>query len=299
MSTSFEWLGHHKLLRYLIIKAKVTNIEPLRVGAATVTSMFEPVDQVVLKVYDLRRGNYVPVIPGSSWKGVIKAHAYRLCLTYGLNVCSGIPGESHVDSPRILQQLDNYDVSSKLRFIIDGDVKLCILDLIFGAPGLLSHVVIKDSLPINEPKLGYRTMVAINRRTGSSARTALFSVEYVEPGCEFEFELICKNLPNYAVGLIAEVIKDINEGIVKVGGLKSRGFGRVEFKGLSIKVREFGGTPLRALDPIDQEIKLGKDEVSGSEAWGLLNELIKVWHNSLEKLRKVSEANWRWGVILE
>lgn len=294
---SFEWFGHHKLLRHVVIEAKVINIEPLRVGAGRNASLFEPVDLVVLKTYDASRDKYLPVIPGSSWKGVFRSHAYRLCRTYGLNVCTGIPGSISCTDVKVITKLKPV-VDLELRTIVnaEGNIRLCLLDLIFGSSGFLGHVTFSDSLPLSDVKLGYRSMNAVNRRTGASQ--ALFHVEYIEPGAEFNFRLIATNLPNYALGLLSEVIMDINDGIVRVGGLKSRGFGRVEFRDLRIKVREYGGRALRALDPIDEELNVGKEVIEGREAWDLLNDLIRVWRGSLEKLRRVSNEGWRWGVVL-
>lgn len=295
---SFEWFGHHKLLRYFIIEAKVINSEPLRVGTGRGASVFEPVDLVVLKTYDASKGRYLPVIPGSSWKGVFRSHAYRLCRTYGLNVCEGVPGSTCLRGNEFLREALDASLEAKLRAIVEGNIPVCLLDLIFGGPGILSHIKFSDSLPLNEARLGYRTMVAIDRRTGASRKGALFSVEYVEPGAEFSFRLVTTNLPNYALGLLAEVLKDVNDGIVRIGGLKSRGFGRIKFEELRIRIREYGGKALRALDPIDGSLDVGADIIEGNEAWRLLNQLINVWRRSLDMLRKVSNEGWRWGVVL-
>lgn len=295
----FEWFGHHKILRQFVLDAEVVNDEPLRVGAGK-TATFEPVDLIVLKVYDVRKKSYLPIIPGSSWKGVFRAHSYRLCVSRNLKVCEGLPRATHL-SGNDFYQLEGLgaDHLSKLRALVNGDIKACLLDLMFGAPGYRSHVDFSDSLPLNSYKLGYRTMVAIDRRTGTAGRGMLFSVEYVEPGCVFSFRLVARNLPNYALGLIAEVLQDINSGMVRVGGLKSRGFGRVKIRNLRIWVRESEGTPLRALDPIDSEVPVNAEEISGEEAWDTLKKLIEVWHKSLEKLRRVSNSDWRWGVVFE
>jgi len=189
-------------------------------------------------------------------------------------------------------------IDAKLRAVVEGSIPICLLDLIFGGPSILSHVRFGDSLPLNEARLGYRTMVAIDRRTGTARRGALFSVEYVEPGAEFGFRLVATNLPNYALGLLAEVLRDINDGVVRIGGLKSRGFGRVEFRELRVRIRDYGGKALRALDPIDEGLDVGADVIEGSDAWRLLNELSNVWRRSLDRLRKVSSKGWKWGVVL-
>ncbi len=295
----FEWFGHHKILRYVSIEAEVVNEEPLRVGAGKEASVFEPVDLVVLKMYDVARRTYIPVIPGSSWKGLFRAHAVRICRALGLEVCDGVPGSTCLRGNDFIDyERRNISLESKLDLLINATIRICLLDLIFGGPGFLSHVAFSDSLPVEDFKLGYRTMVALDRRTGVSSRRALFKVEYVEPGARFNFGITTKNLPNYALGLLAEILGDLNNGVIRVGGLKSRGFGRVKIENLVFRIREFGGEPLRALDPIDSSVEVASQKLEGKDAWELLNKLIDVWYGSLEKLRMVSENRWRWGVVL-
>ncbi len=298
----FEWIGHHKLFRQVTVRAKIRGLEPLLVGAGKEAILESPADITLLKILDVRSGSLKPVIPGSSWKGAFRAHAVRLCRTCGLNVCDGVPRSTCLRGTEF-KQLERAGASifDKLNMIVTGGISVCILDLIFGAPGILSHVFFNDSYPTNNYRIGYRTMVAIDRRTGASSRSALFTVEYVEPGAIFDFTLIVENLPNYALGLLFEVLKDLNEGIVKVGGLKSRGFGRVAVESLSIAIKEFGSNvkALRALDPIDEKVDVGTEVLEGEEAWELVDNLIGVWHRSLDKLRKISDEGWRWGAVVE
>ena len=301
----FEWFGHHKLLRIVKFEGKVVNDEPLRVGAGRAAAIFEPVDLVVVKIYDPVRKTYVPYIPGSSWKGVFRAHAVRVSRAQGVAVCDGVPGASCLEGNEFYEyERAGIDFRGKVELIMKGEVRTCLLCLMFGAPSIYSHVMFKDSLPTNAFTLGYRTMTAIDRRTGTVRRGALFTVEYVEPGCTFGFSMEAINLPNYAIGLLMKVVKDINLGVVRVGGLKTRGFGRVHFENVKLStyplVKDYGIVDgvLKALDPIDTDVEWGSKEViEGREAWGVIESFIKSWDNALPKLRKISESGWRWEVI--
>ena len=306
--SSFEWFGHHKLLRMVRVEANVINEEPLRIGAGKVASVFEPVDLVVVKVFDPKTGKYIPFIPGSSWKGVFRAHAVKISKTCGLgNVCEGIPNSTCLEGKEFYDyERHGVDERTKIELILQGSIKCCLLCLIFGTPGIFSHVVFHDSMPIFEPKLGYRTMTAISRRTGTVKPGALYSVEYVEPGSKFTFSLEAINLPNYAIGLLMNVIKHIDLGLVKVGGMKTRGFGKVHFENYKLSVYTIDDRygvvngKLKALDPIDSDITWSKKAVvKDKEAEKVIDEFINAWNKALPLLKKINDANWRWGVIGE
>jgi len=289
----FEWFGLHKLLRRVTLQGVVTNVEPLRVGAGRVSEAFGPTDLVVVRVR-MPDGSEVPLIPGSSWKGAIRAYATKLMMGSGLNVCDGLSGSSCLRGNEF-ERLERGKASHEevLRAIASGEIKLCLACLIFGSSGFSSHIRFYDSYPIGSYKIGYRTMVAIDRRTGAARKGALFTVEYVEPGAEFSFKADFINLPNYAIGAVAEALLDMDMGLLKIGGLKTRGFGWVKIKDLQIEVYDYssgkrldGEVP--PLDPFDTPVKLGSGWRQTLEAFA------NAWRDSLDKLRKVSEAGWRW-----
>lgn len=303
----FEWIGYHKLYRIITIEGAVENIEPLHIGAGKKKG-WEVADLIVLKVTDPKSGKEVPVIPGSSWKGIFRAEAVAIARQNDLDVCDGLPRATCLEGREFDEIEKSYSpaecLEMKLRGIVEGTISefgkgVCLLCLIFGTPGLRSHVQFYDSVPVGNYKLGYRRSVAISRRTGAAAYRSLFTVEYVEPGSIFNFRLTAINLPNYALGLLSTIMKEINLGIVKVGGLKSRGYGTVKFieKKFKISVSGIKGVKdevLEALDPYDFEIKMSSSVLEGSEAWKILEDLASVWIKSLSKLREVSKKGWRW-----
>jgi CRISPR-associated protein Csm3 len=115
-------------------------------------------------------------------------------------------------------------------------------------------------------------------------------VEYVEPGARFRFSIRTTNLPNYALGLLAKILRMVNEGWVRVGGFKTRGFGELRVEGLRFAAS--GATvqdsKLLAVDEKDKELDLAGDisstrrglEASGEDAWRVLAKLEEVWDNA-------------------
>ncbi|MCX8169869.1 MAG: RAMP superfamily CRISPR-associated protein, partial [Candidatus Methanomethyliaceae archaeon] len=116
---------------------------------------------------------------------------------------------------------------------------------------------------------------------------ALYTTEYIEPGAKFRFSITCRNLPNYALGLLALVIERINDGYIKIGGFKSRGFGAVKIEELKFKNREAESSlKMRSLEPsIDLEVDLsnvarlenGWIVAEKNDAWEIIKKLRGVW----------------------
>ena len=130
----------------------------------------------------------------------------------------------------------------------------------FGSPSYLSKVTFSDSIPVRRDggwnfSVGIKPGIAISRKTGSVRRGAFFRVEFVEPGSVFTFIMSAMNLPNYLLGILANVILDMNSGYVKVGGFKTRGFGRVEIRNLSYEVVGFGGLIENGQGPQEKVLK--------------------------------------------
>jgi CRISPR-associated RAMP protein (TIGR02581 family) len=294
MTRILDWIGHHVLRRVVVLEGIVENVEPLRIGVGKGVALESVTELEVLKIYNPKLNQYIPTIPGSSWKGLFRSAATAILRTFNINVCDGLPRTSCRLDSKVLKGLST---DEKLRIILSGDQPLCLLCLVFGSAAFTSHVIFADSVVVSDYRLGYRSGIAIDRRTGSIRRGALYTVEYVEPGAKFTFRLDARNLPNYVLGLLAQVITDIDNGFIKVGGFKSRGFGTIKFVDLKIRVFQSRGVVvgkgiLEPLDPIDSEVELTGELRKDLEL------LRQVFLNSLDKIRKISENGWKWDVLL-
>jgi CRISPR-associated RAMP protein (TIGR02581 family) len=285
------------LLREAVFEGYLVNEAPLRVGVGREAPLGSAVDLAVIRVK--LGGRTVPYIPGSSLKGVFRSSAVQLAGLKGLRVCSGLSGETCMDWERPGGETLLEWIQSELReghsleAIKDFHERACLLCKVFGAPSFTGHVEFRDAYPIGEKgepleaPTGVRTGIAINRRTGAVHRGALYQVEYVEPGARFKFSMYATNLPNYALGLLAKVLRMMNDGWVKVGGFKTRGFGEVRIEGLTFMARgaKVQGAKLLAIDELDAEVDLaglaeaseGWLKASGGKAWDALSRLEKVW----------------------
>jgi CRISPR-associated RAMP protein (TIGR02581 family) len=290
------------LLREVLLEGYLVNRGPLRVGTGREPPLGSAVDLAVIRVR--LGGRLVPYIPGSSLKGVFRSAAVQLARLKGLSVCSGLSGETCMDweytelggatlLSEIQERLRRGERAEAIKLFHE---KACLLCKVFGSPSFTGHVEFSDAYPIGEDggvldvPVGVRTGIAINRRTGAVYRGALYQVEYVEPGARFRFSVRATNLPNYALGLLARILRMLNDGWVRVGGFKTRGFGEVAVEGLRFRARgpTVQGTRMLAVDERDLEVDLadaasvvqGWLSASGDGAWKALAKLEGVWEGA-------------------
>lgn len=226
----YTFIRKDLIKRQTTIEGIVELQAPLRIGVGK-SGGFDPAS--VAKDTVLKDADGVPVIPGSSWKGVFRSTGERILRSKNVKVCSGV-GDDYC--------LENYkkrdDFQNSITRNIEEALKIfwdytCLNCKLFGTMYVMAAVKFMDSRAIDF-KLGMRTMVAISRTEGAAAGGALVQVEYVEPGSKFTFKVIGNNLPSYVIGYLLTIMKNIHDGYTQIGGHKSRGFGFVKFSRLTL-----------------------------------------------------------------
>jgi len=282
-----SWISHSRILRSIEIQAKYETLAPLRIGAARGKTPTSPVDLQVLKlsIGDLMD---VPYMPGSSLKGIFRSTAEKLALSRGLSVCyAGEDCKLKYD-----RELQNTVRTGKEEEIIKVLRNYCLICRLFGTASYSSHIRISDAYPSQTeiPSISVKTGIAIERRSGGVKTGALYQVEFVNPGAKFYGSIILHNFPNYGIGLIAEILDQINQGYIKIGGLKSRGFGSVKItieslKGMVKSGEEFMDiNKVKELEPLDEDDeKISFDPIKPQS---LLNNSKAAWINYCNKLKK-------------
>ena len=299
MIRSPYWTTSSIVLRDTIFEGYLVNLEPLRVGSGREAPIGSPVHLAVVRVD--YAGRSIPYIPGSSLKGVFRSWAETMAKLKGLEVCSGLSGETCMDQRRFKDRILGRYILDKLR---QGESKnamnafwktACLVCKIFGSPSFCGKVFFEDAYPVGEGgsllpfRTGTRTGIAIDRRTGAVFQRARYTVEYVEPGAKFRFRIACQNLPNYCLGLISKVLKMIRDGHVKIGGFKTRGFGRVTIKELVFRSKDAAAVERSVMESrekgVDVEVDLegmvdiedGRLVAKGDKAWKVLDKLERSW----------------------
>jgi CRISPR-associated RAMP protein (TIGR02581 family) len=238
---------------------------PIHIGASQEGLSPLEVDNTVLKD---SKGN--AVIPGSSLKGVFRSNLEQILRgKEGIKVCDETDGNPCIDS----KERKNYDNESEWFSYIEENI--CEVCNLFGSNSFSSRVFFSDAVADkSKQNLENRDGVKIRRDSEVAAGKAKYDYEIVSIGTVFKTELLMENVEDYQVGYILLLIDMINNGLIRFGGKKSAGLGKLKF---DFKIKSI----------------TNDDILNGNfEPKDLNDEKIQKFKNSaLERLSKVGEKN--------
>lgn len=182
-----------------------------------------------------------PFIPGSSLKGMIRSYSEKICRSLKDNpvpVCLPYlePGNEQQGERRQAScglSFEKYKKRYDVRTIPSPDIYSlsCPVCRLFGSHGSIGRLSASDAYLTEDfkktgvPVLEIRDGVAIDRLTGGAAGGAKYDLEVLTRG-EFGTTLDIRNFERWQLGLIALVLRDMEQGLVRVGFGKSRGLGK-------------------------------------------------------------------------
>jgi CRISPR-associated RAMP protein (TIGR02581 family) len=183
-----------------------------------------------------------PFIPGSSFKGVLRATLEALLR--GLSddprvqrerlACTVlVPSQRCIPDARIRGWRDGEargDPEKLASLVLDHS---CLICRTFGSTWLASHVAVRD-LTV-DPRIWFgqfevRHAVAIDRDSETAGANLLYDFETVPPGTRFELTIEADNLADWQKGLLLLGLQRFVDGELALGGGRSRGLGCVELR---------------------------------------------------------------------
>ena len=303
----FLYIRNDVTVRKLIIKGNIETLEPLHIGGKK--GIYENYIDV------LKGADGMPYIPGSSLKGVLRSLVEIEYSNLGIEVCPGseLDITNLANDPELIEDVKSrygsyliasskfkvetcgkkYErdiddlsraIGGKLQEALEKvDRKLCEACKVFGTSGFLGSLTVYDAVP-KSVKLGTRPSLNTYHRK-------FFKIEYVESGSVFNFELSMRNPANYMIGAIILALKDLSEGRYKIGGLRSRGFGLVTLKNLSMIIRNFSDLSyekgekltLKPLSAKDVPVYLESETISDPEFFKKAEAFINAMRSALKK----------------
>jgi len=208
-----------RLERRIIISGVIEAVTPLHIGSGKPEIEIGGMEMPILK-----DPSGQPYIPGSSLKGKVRAEAERIARKMGMEVC---------EPP---------DVKKMCGSKKDKVEDFCICCRIFGTAGNLSvasKVKFRDAYPLEKVKtLLERTGIAIDRKTGTVAKKALYSVEAVPAGTKFGLEIVAENISDEELALLKAALRSVEDSAL--GGSSTRGFGKVKISVSCVRERTAG-----------------------------------------------------------
>lgn len=209
----------------------------------------------------LRDGNGDPYLPGSSFKGALRSGLERVLRGVNsprLRACDPFeapcaPSFHEEEGRRVPVQ---YDLAAL-------EEKLCRTCQIFGSQHLAGRIYILDLRHREGGPAELRDGVGIDRDLGTAASGVKYNLEVLPPGSRFDFELMLENADDVQRALVWVGLDLVNAGEIRLGGLTSRGLGRVrlEVAGLS---RADAGSLLLAEPEKRYSAKSWEDELAAA-----------------------------------
>lgn len=180
-------------------------------------------------------------IPGSSLKGVFRSFTEKVLRTVGGEMaCDPLDRENNCVRLKNLEKCS--DTAEVYR-------ESCLACKMYGNTRLRGRVAFTDAFPEGPWKTETRYGVAISRLTNAVA-FGPFDMEVLVEGI-FSGSILLENFEIWQLGLIGLTVQSLNEGLVRVGFGKSRGFGEV-----TLEVKEAVFT-------------MAQKEIPGNELWGV------------------------------
>jgi CRISPR-associated RAMP protein (TIGR02581 family) len=218
---------HKKLVNQCTIDLSIIPDGPILIKSGKEGA--DPTNPDMEFVRTFHQGGNSIYLPGSSLKGAIRAHAERIVRTVGGdNNTNKIWANDPMKGDYLSKDLSSNEIYKQSSFT----------DQMFGNTSIASRIRIEDAHPVDtkQLKLEERNGVAIDRVFGSTIPGALFNYQ-VCTGGEFKTKIHLKNFTLAQLGLIALVLRDLNDGWFGLGFAKSRGLGTVVVKYNSAIVR--------------------------------------------------------------
>ena len=245
------------MLKQLVNSARIdfeiVPIDPLLVnsGRGTVSG----VDMSFVRTYSSGEKDE-PFIPGSSLKGVMRSHAEKICRSLRhkpVPVCLPYVAPGKEDASEKGQascglRFEAFKKSSpKAREALtsqDAYRLSCPICRLFGSHVFAGRFAVSDayltykSKAEGAPKLEIRDGVAIDRVTGGAAKSAKYEMEVLTKG-EFATTLEIRNFERWQLGLVGLVLRDMEDGLVRIGFGKSRGLGRFQARIMNFRLTSY------------------------------------------------------------
>jgi CRISPR-associated RAMP protein (TIGR02581 family) len=225
-------------------------------------------DMAFVRVW--RNGQEEVYLPGSSLKGVLRSHAERITRTLKETAacdpfakcgrwmfCGHAFEKIKAKQERLNPQLKEHQLPDPEREPDKLNQKIyaasCPICRLFGSTWYAGRLATADAYVVGDaPRPQIRDGVGIDRFTGGSAYRAKFDLEVITEG-RFRTTLHLRNFELWQLGLVAFLLQDLKDGLLRVGSGKSRGLGKfigeiqhvaLYYLGLKLPDAEEGKLPL-------------------------------------------------------
>lgn len=237
---------HKRLINELCMQICIEPDGPLLIKAGDRGGV-DPTRPDMEFVRTWQNGRETIYLPGSSLKGVLRAHCEKIARTVASQqsqqtmetrlFCNPMKSDARADDVSCNEKFNRTREKLSAEEIFR---RSCLICQIFGNTDLASHLRISDAYPDAEKveetnRTEVRNGVAIDRVYGSVA-VGPFQFETATQGA-FVTTLQLRNFTTAQMGLLGLAIRDLRQQRLSIGFAKSRGLGRIKATIVSAEVR--------------------------------------------------------------
>lgn len=292
-----------KLINELQFTLKIKSEGPLLIkdGRYDSKKHDDPLDSVFVchdsegnlykKVQEKKYDDLKFYIPGTSLRGVLRSHAEKIVRTVSPDENDPIVCNPFEDDSSCSHRLDNN--KSEMTPYKNS----CVICKLFGNTGTASRIHIYDGSISDNFQINIRDGIAIDRFTGGVKSGATFQNMVLE-NCSFESKIVIRNFELWQLGLLAYVLRDLEEEQLSIGFGKSKGFGKVTGK-IENLILKYYSAPVQKIQNSDNPdeknenefILQGLSEISSdadNEKYGF----VKIQPDSIVSLKKSNDESY-------
>ena len=232
---------NYKLENRYVFKGRIKMNTALHLGGGRPDTSFS--DSPVVKTLD-----GTPFIPGSSFKGAFRSAVERIIPNFSedkVNSC-GFTQESDCKCLTVNKKLQNEykekdpEGEANIKYLKEN---LCDTCKLFGSPHTAARIFFSD-LYVSEKDTWsdvteVRDGVVIDRDSERAVDRLKFDYEVVPAGIEFDFTITVENADDKELAIVAIGIEEFLQGMIPLGGIKSRGLGQCMIKDLKVEAVDF------------------------------------------------------------
>lgn len=205
---------HHSIESLVLLDFRLTCRTGLHIGTGKSADLAGS-DQPVLRD---RSGR--PLVPGSSLRGVLRAGIESFSKSLGLDAVRALATQGSADLPAEFdQRWKDLDLIKRL-FGAAAEKS--------GGFSYGSRLQISDALCEQDVSVELRDGVGIERETRTARPGVKYDLEVVPAGTRFLGHIRFKNPADYELGLLAQALWMLDQGLLLLGGKSARGLGWVQ-----------------------------------------------------------------------
>jgi CRISPR-associated protein Csm3 len=203
--------SHNRIESLVLFDYRLTCRTGLHIGTGKSADLTGS-DQPVLRD---RAGR--PLVPGSSLRGVLRAGIEAFCNSLGLHAVCKMAEETPPDpSDEFGRRWRELDLVKRL-FGAAAEER--------GGFSYGSRLQISDALCEEDVPIELRDGVGIDREKRTAAPSVKYDLEVVPAGTRFTGHIRFKNPADYELGLLAQALWMLDQGLLLLGGKSARGLG--------------------------------------------------------------------------